>query len=89
MKSRRVVKLVKEEPEEEGGRPRLRAYGRAALAKLAGCTVNEVKNAIRRRDFDPDSLASSIVWVHEWKRTHPEPKPPPSNGSDPIEPPAA
>jgi hypothetical protein len=73
-KKRRVVTVVKEEP--EGGRPRLRAFGRGTIAALSGVPMAGVKKAIRRKEFDPDSLKSTMEWITAQKSRlsmHPPP----------------
>jgi hypothetical protein len=74
-KKRRVVTVVKEEP--EGGRPRLRAFGRGTIAALSGVPLAGVKKAIRKKEFDPDSLKSTMEWITAQKSrlSFPTPKP--------------
>jgi hypothetical protein len=85
-KKRRVVTVVKEEP--EGGRPRLRAFGRGTIVALSGVPMAGVKKAIRRKEFDPDSLKSTMEWITAQKSRLAFPTPPP-NGSAPAQPAAS
>jgi hypothetical protein len=68
VRARRRVTLVTEEEVEKGRRPRLRAFGRATIAKLSGATPQQVKNAIRRKAFNPDSMESTMKWIMEQKQ---------------------